>query len=380
MRKKYWIMMLSVFLSIMSGCKQAPASTKSDAGVKQAVKEDNAAVKDIDNGEGLQYVTRIDNGYACDVKLGTDEPCLSIKATFEDMDYDKIPILNVMPSDKEWDEKKVSEAFFGENADLQTLDDIQPYNAETACDGTNGGLMKKTSIQHAFHIEDKEQNRSLSRFSDSSVIYIDQELEDIYTVSSDNDATIFQEENASQDYTFDMAKRELQQRLDAVGLKNPQIEYYEGYSKDGVVSYDILYTISIGNLELGTNLQHGDINKMDVRGYVRIGNKGIASLQAENMFWDITDDSKTVSVIEPDELMAVLEEHVNKGDIVPDEGRQFDTVRLMYMMDADNMEQITLKPVWRVYVTEMEYGNTEKVGGTMDIIVDAQSGELIGAY
>ena len=44
------------------------------------------------------------------------------------------------------------------------------------------------------------------------------------------------------------------------------------------------------------------------------------------------------------------------------------------------MEQITLKPVWRVYVTEMEYGNTEKVGGTMDIIVDAQSGELIGAY
>ena len=85
MRKKYWIMMLSVFLSIMSGCKQAPASTKSDAGVKQAVKEDNAAVKDIDNGEGLQYVTRIDNGYACDVKLGTDEPCLSIKATFEDI-------------------------------------------------------------------------------------------------------------------------------------------------------------------------------------------------------------------------------------------------------------------------------------------------------
>ena len=52
MRKKYWIMMLSVFLSLMSGCKQAPASTESDAGVKQAVKGDNAAVKDIDNRNG----------------------------------------------------------------------------------------------------------------------------------------------------------------------------------------------------------------------------------------------------------------------------------------------------------------------------------------
>lgn len=363
-----------VGMSLLVGCGEAPQSRTTDAGVKQAVRESD---ENDSQKEETVYVAKTGDGYVCDVALGDDDKIpLRIKGTIEELDYDNVPVLKAVPSDREYDKDKIKSAFFDENVRVDELDDIEEYNEETMCDGESGGLNIKTSVEHTLHLEAQEQEISFTRYSDSSVFYQNTKTMEEYETLSNEAGTKKVEESLSEDYTFDMAWDTLKQKLEILGIENPKVIYYYGYSKDGVSYYEMEYTVPVGDCYLGTDTMHGDLLSLDAYGRASIGNKGIAYIQAENLFWDIEDESETVSVITPDELMKTLEEDVNCGDIMPSDDNVFDTVELMYMLNTEDLEHITMKPVWRVYMTVDEYVDAGG-GGVQDIIIDAVSGELI---
>lgn len=92
-------------ISLLMGCMEAPQSRTTDAGVKQAVRE--TGENDSKKEESV-FVTKTGDGYVCDVALGDDDKVsLRIKGTFEEMEYDNVPVLKVVPSDREFDRDKI---------------------------------------------------------------------------------------------------------------------------------------------------------------------------------------------------------------------------------------------------------------------------------
>lgn len=372
-------LLTSAFLTLsLIGCTSIPQSNTTDAGIKQAVgtketKQDNTLT------EETTHLIKTENGYTCNVNLGSNDDKLILKTDFPDINYNDIDILSIIPSTVEFDRQSIIKHFFAGDEQLQEVNDIEPYNKENSYDGNNEeGMLKKTSINHAFHVTNADNTVTFSRFSDSSFFFRNETLDDKYMAISRNNYEFSSEENISEKYTFNMAWKELEDKFAVLGIDNLKPEYYQGFSNDGNIFYSIYFMIQIGNLPLANGLAHGDINEINAYGYAEVGNSGVGMIQVDNMLWDIAESKKT-KVITPEQLIHVLEQHVNNGDIICSSSMTFNRAELMYMLTTDNWDTYTLKPVWRIYVPTQQYLlNSDIIGNvTTDIIIDGESGDLI---
>ncbi|MGN0154609.1 MAG: hypothetical protein ACI4A3_09160 [Lachnospiraceae bacterium] len=372
------ILFAEVLLSVgLTGCASVPESNTTDAGVEQAVGREEKEREEI-LGEESGYLTKTENGYTCDVSLGSSGEKLRIKTDFPDIDYNSVDILDVVPSAVEFDRESIVEHFFDGDGQLQEIDDIEPYDKEKAYDGEEEGMLKKTSVNHAFHVANVDNTVTFSRFSDSSFFYRNDIVDSKYMELSVEDYVFSSAENVNGEYTIDMAWEELKEHFAALGLDDLELEYYQGFSRDGETYYGIYYMVKVEGLPLANGLSHGDINEINVYGFAEVGNSGIGMIQLDNMLWDVVE-SKETKVITPEQLMGVLEKHVNNGDITCSSSVIFERAKLMYMLTTDDWETFALKPVWRIYIPLEQYLlNTDTMGDiTTDIVIDGETGDLI---
>ncbi len=95
-----------------------------------------------------------------------------------------------------------------------------------------------------------------------------------------------------------------------------------------------------------------------ITSYCNLSDEGIAGMSFAGCF--TKKNAQEVSVLSIDQLLKILEEKAGAGEI--DMGEEITSITLAYHMDFTNG---TFYPVWCLY------------GGTLDIQVDAQTGEIL---
>lgn len=372
-KKSYFIILMILFINNMSGCASVPETSETD-GIRYAEKENQESVADTSgkDSEDEAHVQISEDG-TCKVSLGTGTNVMNIDTTFADVDYSKVKTIEAKPLNQTFDPAVIKDTFFG-GADTHEIDDIEAYDEEKANNSEGIIMQKKTTVDHAVHLENQDGTIIFSRSSDANLFYVNSDVETKYSVMSKGDGTVVGN-NVNDQYTIDMAWEEMEAMLSAMGIRDMQLEYYEGCADGGEVYYSMEFTATIGGLPIAEQLDYGTGSRQVpvVYGTADVGTSGVGTIYMDNMLWE-ESNSKEAEVMEPEQLLKVLEEYVNSGEIPCSSHTVFNHVELAYMLTTDDWKIFVLQPVWRIYIPLNEIDSAD---ASHDIVIDAVTGGII---
>lgn len=381
--KKLCLLLMSLYMVfVFWGCAKTPES-ESRNGIGYAIGETEKDINEIVNGDEQEIVSLEENqdGYVCNVNLGSGMDTLNLDTFIEKKDYADLKILKVIPYDNFLAKEDIISTFFSKSEEILELDDIIPYDEEKAYDDEGIVMQKKTTVEHAVHLINKNQTKEFARSTDSSIVYSDVDLINKYETFNMENEEYFDETQEDIKYSIEDAWKELQLALSDIGINGLSLQYYEGCKMGTETYYTINFVIDVEGIPIANGLAYGNPDIPDAYGSAVIGSSGIANIQMDNMLWSVVSEEK-VNVITPEKLLDILEQYVESGEIICSSDISFERVELMYMLKTDNWNEFTLYPVWRVYIPLAERisnKNIAELEGTlpMDIVIDAVSGEIV---
>ena len=379
MKKSCLFCMFFCFVIVFFGCAKTPESEKRN-GIGYAVGDVEKNVNKIVNGaeQEISGLEENEGEYICKVNLGNGTDTLSVDAIIEKIDYSNLKVLKVVPYNNSFVKEDIMNTFFLKEKILE-LDDIIAYDEKNAYDDEGILMLKKTTVNHAVHLMNEDGTKEFARPSDSSIVYSNVDLINKYETTKMENEEYFDEARDGVKYSIDDAWKDLQFKLSCIGIDELRLQYYEGCKIGTETYYTIDFLMNVGGIPIANGLAYGNPDIPDVYGSAVIGSSGIASIQMDNMLWSVVAEDK-VNVIVPEKLLSILEQYIESGEVTCSSDVVFERVELMYMLKTDDWNEFELYPVWRIYIPLAERISNEnitEIESSMDIVIDAISGEIV---